>query len=170
MNSEKIEQGHIAPEAGANATEDFADGTKAAGAIPDEFQQSEVNESDALMDGDHTLPEDVTDNHNAVGAVPDVGQGSDVANDGELPPDGDCTLPADMLQAVRLQAEVAIPKLAHDAKFTARQICGKTFWTQLTRPEKVRAGQCLAWLVFKKLLRLVFVGRNRSNARMYRRK
>ena len=68
------------------------------------------------------------------------------------------TVPAAFYNAIRLQVEEIIPALERDEIYTLEDLCGETFWGQLTSGERKMAGKCMAYMVANKRLPLCFVG------------
>jgi hypothetical protein len=71
------------------------------------------------------------------------------------------------MDGVKQQAKEGIPRLQRGVKYTARQICGPSYWKVLSKADKIMTGMALAKLVADKQLPLAPAGTNWSNARVY---
>lgn len=71
------------------------------------------------------------------------------------------------MDGVKQQAKAGIPRLQRGVKYTARQICGLSYWKVLPKADKIMTGMALAKLVADKQLLLAPAGTNWSNARVY---
>ena len=59
---------------------------------------------------------------------------------------GNC-IPNDFYNKVKLQIKDRLPSLNHGPSFTAKNLCGKDFWSSLTVVERRWAGKCVLDLV-----------------------
>jgi hypothetical protein len=69
---------------------------------------------------------------------------------------------------VELQVEEIIPALTPEASYTLEILCRDEFWQQLSSVERRLAGRCMANMVSKEELPLVFVGCPHSLPKKYR--
>ena len=66
------------------------------------------------------------------------------------------------------QLKSRISELNKDQIYISKKLCGKDFWMQLTKGDKIAAGRCISIMSERNLLPLVYMGRNPANASMYR--
>ena len=67
------------------------------------------------------------------------------------------SISGDFLSAVQAQVCEALPYLEPGSTYTADELCGAEFWTDLSPGEQRNAGRCLAYLVAQGALPLVRV-------------
>ena len=58
--------------------------------------------------------------------------------------------------AIRYQVEDILPALIRSAKYTLKELCGDAFWQQLGAGEQRMAGRCMADMVCRELLPVLF--------------
>lgn len=80
------------------------------------------------------------------------------------------SVPQELLDSVRQQVEHSLPVLKHGVSYTLKQICGKDYWKSLTKPQRIHAGQCMAYMVELGVLPFTFAGFTGGNHKQYQRK
>lgn len=60
---------------------------------------------------------------------------------------GEYRIPIDFYNSIKVKIEYRLPSLGHGPKFTAKNLCGKDFWSLLTRGACRLAGMCVVHLV-----------------------
>ncbi len=73
-----------------------------------------------------------------------------------------------LYDAVRFQIEEVLPALIPGVSYTARQLAGETFWSELKRGERNRAGHCLSYMVANGILPLAHVMGPHEYSLLYR--
>ena len=63
----------------------------------------------------------------------------------------------EFLSAIRLHIDGRLPALQRDRRYTAMTLAGEDFWEPLDNGERRMSGRCLAYLVARRELPLVFV-------------
>lgn len=74
---------------------------------------------------------------------------------------------AEVIESIRQQVEAALPTLNSHLTYTLEKLCGKAFWAQLDSGERKLAGRCMAHLVVKNQLPLLFVPRKHEYPKHY---
>ena len=77
-------------------------------------------------------------------------------------------LPNALLDSVLEHEKDRLPTLSTERTYTLKQMCDKEFWRALPKVDRLRAGQCLSYLVEAKRLPLVPNGKTEGNALRYR--
>jgi len=57
------------------------------------------------------------------------------------------TLPIALLDSVLEHVTQRLPTLSTERPYTLKQMCTKEFWRALSKMDKLRAGQCMSYLV-----------------------
>lgn len=74
----------------------------------------------------------------------------------------------DFYAAIRIQVESSLPSLSKQRSYTAPQLCGRGFWSQLTDGESRMAGRCIAHMAYRRILPLEFVETKHEYPKRYR--
>lgn len=72
-----------------------------------------------------------------------------------------------LYDSVQQQVQAAIPRLEHNRHYTLKQICGKDYWTQLSKGEPIAVGIAVSFMVLCEQLPLIRAGTNQENAKLY---
>ena len=68
---------------------------------------------------------------------------------------------------IRTHVEESLPGMIHGQLYTAKQLCGTDFWSQMTRPQRISVGKCIAHMVSRGDLSLEFAEPTSANAKRY---
>lgn len=74
---------------------------------------------------------------------------------------------AQFFDELKAHIESRIRSIKWDRPITLKVICGKEFWDQLTKWERIAAGRSVVHMVEGKLLPLTFAGRSNENSMRY---
>lgn len=74
---------------------------------------------------------------------------------------------AEFFESIRQQVEAVLPTLKPHLTYTLEKLCGKLFWEKLDAGERKLAGRCMAHLVVKNQLPLLFAPRNHEYPKHY---
>ena len=72
----------------------------------------------------------------------------------------------DFYEAILFQVEEVLPALEYGVNYTAKMLCGETFWTSI-KGDCSLAGRCLADMVAQEKLPLTSTGVTAQNAQQY---
>jgi hypothetical protein len=77
------------------------------------------------------------------------------------------SVPASLIDRARAQVDARLPELSVGRRYTARQLCGEAFWSDLEPGERTQFGEALSYLAHSSTFPLVCVGKNDANHRLY---
>ena len=73
----------------------------------------------------------------------------------------------DLADRIVVQVEAMVQEMMPGVALTVKKICGKPFWTQLSKSGQTTAGKYIAYLVAKNQLPLTCVGKDHANHKRY---
>ena len=81
----------------------------------------------------------------------------------------DKTLSKELLDSIQMQVQLRLPQVTFGRPWTLRKICGEDFWMQLSKGDRLEAGECMTHLVHEKRLPFVHAGQTKTNSNCYMR-